>query len=110
MEQKRFEEAVECFDKAIATDSRTPIAYNNKGTLICSVINTFAFPTLFLASAYIRMKKYDEALDCLVTALRLDPYYDRAHTNKGIVFIYQVYIMSYHLLLNPRTDICKEKN
>lgn len=32
LEQKRFEEAIECFDKAIATDSRTPIAYNNKGT------------------------------------------------------------------------------
>jgi tetratricopeptide (TPR) repeat protein len=87
LEQKRFEEAIECFDKAIATDSRTPIAYNNK------------------ASAYIRLKKYDEALECLVTALRLDPYYDRAHTNKGIVFIYQKKIEGALLELKRATEL-----
>ena len=62
----RHEEAINCFDKALAIDPRDAYAWNNKG-------NTLAY-----------LHRHEEAIRCFDKALANDPRFAFAWHNKGI--------------------------
>lgn len=63
---KRYEEAVESYDKCIKLDTSFPYSYNNKGTALA------------------RLRKYREAIECYNMAIKLKPDYNLAKDNKKI--------------------------
>jgi len=65
----KYNEAIECYDKAIEIDSRCKDAWNNKGNLLAD------------------QKKYSEAHKCYDEALKIDPKYVSALYNKATVLM-----------------------
>ena len=63
----RHEEAINCFDQALAIDPRAVMAWNNKGV------------TLW------RLGRQEQAIKCLEQALAIDPRLAMAWTNKGAI-------------------------
>jgi tetratricopeptide (TPR) repeat protein len=61
----RREEAINCFDQALAIDPREAMTWNNKGV-----------------SLY-RLDRHEEAINCFDQALAIDPQHAMAWTNKG---------------------------
>ncbi|MEO9028848.1 MAG: tetratricopeptide repeat protein [Ktedonobacteraceae bacterium] len=63
---KRYEEALDAYNRAIALDPNFANAYNNKGAALNG------------------LKRYEEALDAYNRAIALDPNFANAYHNKGI--------------------------
>ena len=63
---KKYEDALECFDRAIEIDPDYEGAWNNKGTTLS------------------RMGKYEDAIKCYDRALKINPKYIPAWTNKSV--------------------------
>ena len=61
----RFEEAIECLDKAIEINPMNEVTWNNKG------------------NALSRLGRHEEAIDCYDRALKINPSYEVAWNNKG---------------------------
>ncbi|CAD8055013.1 unnamed protein product [Paramecium primaurelia] len=66
---EKYEEAIECFDKAILMDSKLLSSYLNKG------------------QALKRLKKYQEAIECYEKAIQINPKSSPAWNNKGNWFL-----------------------
>ncbi|CAD8148198.1 unnamed protein product [Paramecium pentaurelia] len=62
---QKYEEAIECFDKAILMDSKLLSPYLNKGQTLK------------------RLKKYQEAIECYDKAIQINPKSSPAWNNKG---------------------------
>ncbi len=62
----KYEEAIECFDKAIELNPNFAPAWNNKGVALA------------------KLGKYEEAIKCYDKALEIDPNYYYAWNNKGV--------------------------
>jgi tetratricopeptide (TPR) repeat protein len=71
LEQNRFAEAYQCFQKAIQCKPDFPIPYNNMGIL------------------FLKIDKPDPAIYCLQQAIKLCPSYSDAYNNLGIAFVHQ---------------------
>jgi tetratricopeptide (TPR) repeat protein len=69
LQEGRPEEAVEAFKKAIKLDGKNP--YFHKG----------------LAQAYLRLRRFPEAVDALRKALDINPYYTDARSDLGTALI-----------------------
>jgi tetratricopeptide (TPR) repeat protein len=65
----KYNEAIQCYDKALAIDPYYIHALNNKGYVLRSV------------------GEYKEAMEYFDKALAIDPYSDDALYNKGLLFI-----------------------
>ena len=65
---KRYDEAIECFDKAILLNPNHLEARFNKGTTL------------------LHLKRYPKAIEAFNEALKLDPDYQQAWTNRGLAF------------------------
>ncbi|MFA5251543.1 MAG: serine/threonine-protein kinase [Phycisphaerae bacterium] len=63
-----FEEAINCFDKAIQIDLRNAAAWNNKGYSLHS------------------LGRYEDAIHCYDKAIEIDPFFSGAWDNKGNSF------------------------
>jgi tetratricopeptide (TPR) repeat protein len=61
----RHEEAIKCYDRALAKDPDDATAWNNKG------------------SALMALRRHDEAARCFERALAINPKYAMAWTNRG---------------------------
>ncbi len=61
----RFEEAIECLDKAIEINPLNEVTWNNKG------------------NAFSRLGRHKDAIDCYDRALKINPNYEVAWNNKG---------------------------
>jgi len=61
----KYEEAIRCYDKALALDPRNPAACHNKGNSLCAA------------------GRYEEALRCYNEALVADPRDPKAWNNRG---------------------------
>ena len=61
----RFEEAIECLDRAIEINPMNEVTWNNKG------------------NALSRLGRHREAIDCYDRALKINPNYEVAWNNKG---------------------------
>ncbi len=61
----RFEEAIDCYDKALEIDPKCAIAWNNKGRTLES------------------LGHFDESIKCYSKALEINPQYDEAWYGKG---------------------------
>jgi tetratricopeptide (TPR) repeat protein len=66
----RYQEAIQCCDKALAIDPRYAIAWFYKGTALVS------------------LGRYQEALPCIDKALAIDPRYANAWALKGVVLLF----------------------
>ena len=64
--QDKYNEAIDCFDKALEIDSNNVDAWNNK------------------ANALYSLGRYDEAIQCYDRALEIDEMYTNAWNNKGL--------------------------
>ncbi|CAD8131391.1 unnamed protein product [Paramecium sonneborni] len=62
---QKYQEAIDCYDKAIQINSKYEIAWNNKG------------------SALRKLQQYQEAIDCYDKAIQINQKYDIAWNNKG---------------------------
>ena len=67
--EKKYAEAIACYDKVIELDPRSKAAWFNKA----------------LVSSH--LDKHEEALTCYEEAIRIDPTYARSWCNKGITCI-----------------------
>ena len=67
--EKKYAEAIACYDKVIELDPRSKAAWFNKA----------------LVSSH--LDKHEEALTCYEEAIRLDPTYARSWFNKGVTCI-----------------------
>ena len=67
--EKKYAEAIACYDKVIELDPRSKAAWVNKA----------------LVSAH--LDKHEEALTCYEEAIRIDPTYARSWFNKGVTCI-----------------------
>lgn len=65
MKQEKYEEAIECYTKAIQKDGRNAVYYSNR------------------AAAKSKVSKHEEALQDCVKALAIDPKYSKAYGRKG---------------------------
>jgi Tfp pilus assembly protein PilF len=63
----KYDEAIECYNKALEINPKYAEAWNNKG------------------NAYFDMNKYDEAIECYNKALEINPKYAEAWYNKGLI-------------------------
>jgi len=61
----RYEEAIECHDRALEIDSEDAAAWYNKGI------------------ALMKLGRYEEAIECFDEVLKIDPEYAYAWNNKG---------------------------
>ena len=62
----RFEESIDCYDKAIQLNPNQANTFNNKGNCLAKI------------------KKYQEAIDSYDKAIELNPKYAMAYYNKGV--------------------------
>jgi tetratricopeptide (TPR) repeat protein len=67
--EKKYAEAITCYDKVIELDPRSKAAWFNKA----------------LVSSH--LDKHEEALTCYEEAIRIDPTYARSWFNKGVTCI-----------------------
>lgn len=67
----RYEEAIECYDRAIEIDPRYAKAFNNRGADLLS------------------LKRYDDAIKSFGQAIDIDPDYKEAWNNKGVALGHQ---------------------
>jgi tetratricopeptide (TPR) repeat protein len=67
--EKKYTEAIACYDKVIELDPRSKAAWFNKA----------------LVSSH--LDKHEEALTCYEEAIRIDPTYARSWFNKGVTCI-----------------------
>ena len=67
--EKKYAEAIACYDKVIELDPRSKAAWFNKA----------------LVSSH--LDKHEEALTCYEEAIRIDPTYARSWCNKGVTCI-----------------------
>ncbi len=67
--EKKYAEAIACYDKVIELDPRSKAAWFNKA----------------LVSSH--LDKHEEALTCYEEAIRIDPTYARSWFNKGVTCI-----------------------
>jgi tetratricopeptide (TPR) repeat protein len=63
---RKYNEAIECYDKALEIDPKYVYALNNKGLALDN------------------LRKYNEAIECYDKALKIDPKYAWAWLNKGL--------------------------
>ncbi|CAD8045608.1 unnamed protein product [Paramecium primaurelia] len=61
----KYQEAIECYDKAISINPKNDLAWSNKGWALNS------------------LNKYQEAIECYDKAISFNPKYDFAWNNKG---------------------------
>ena len=64
----KYDQAIECYDKAIALEPRDFAAWHNKGELLFS------------------LKKHDQAIECYDKAIALNPNFAGAWYNKALIF------------------------
>jgi tetratricopeptide (TPR) repeat protein len=64
----KYNEAIQCYDKALEINPRDAKAWNNKGL------------------AYADMNKYNEAIQCYDKALEINPRDAEAWYNKGLAY------------------------
>jgi len=69
-DQKKFKEAIRCYDKALEIEPRFSHFFYNKG-------NALAF-----------MRKYEKAIECYDRALKLDKKHVLALNNKGAIYMH----------------------
>jgi curved DNA-binding protein CbpA len=62
----KYDEAIQCYDKAIDIDPDNPVVWNNKGLALSS------------------LGKYDEAIQCYDKVIGIDPNDADAWNNKGL--------------------------
>ena len=67
-DQKKYDEAIKCYDKAIELDPKYAYPWNGKGNVFCG------------------QKKYEGAIKCYDKAIELDPKDAYAWNGKGLVF------------------------
>ena len=90
---EQFEEAVDCYSKAIDLDGANATYFCNRYIHNClsSIITIFTCTchciTVCRAAAYIKMKQLEAALGDCTRAVSLDPIYARAHGRLGSVYI-----------------------
>lgn len=65
-DNRNYEEAIQCYNRAIETNSKNDKSWNNKGIALA------------------RLSKYTKAIKCYDKALNLNSMNDNAWTNKGI--------------------------
>jgi tetratricopeptide (TPR) repeat protein len=82
-EEKKYAEAIACYDKVIELDTRSRAAWYNK------------------ANDSFHLDKYEEALTCYEEAIRIDPTYNQSWCNKGVTCI--------HLKKIPEAIACFEE-
>ncbi|CAD8214671.1 unnamed protein product [Paramecium octaurelia] len=61
----RYQDAIECYEKAISINPKFDLAWNNKGSALNS------------------LNRYQEAIRCCEKAISINPKIFGAHTNKG---------------------------
>ncbi|CAD8129465.1 unnamed protein product [Paramecium sonneborni] len=74
---KKYQEAIECYDKALLINPKNDQIWNNKG------------------HALRNLNKYQEAIECYDKALLINPQNDQALNNKALHYIIQRIIRSY---------------
>ena len=95
----RLDEAMECYEKALAIEPRFPEAHSNMGNALCALGRPDAAVESYqralaikpdyagahnnLGNALRALGRYDEALASYREALRLKPDYPEAHNNIG---------------------------
>lgn len=89
-DQYKFENAIECYDKAIELDPEDPYPWYSKGLLI-----TYSSGEFY------------EAIECLDKAIGLDPSYEEAWKLKGNVLNSLVENSTYKENVDP-LDLCKD--
>ena len=82
-EEKKYVEAIACYDKVIELKPRSRAAWYNK------------------ANDLFHLDKYEEALTCYEKAIRIDPTYNQSWCNKGVTYI--------HLKNFPEAIACFEE-
>jgi len=82
-EEKKYAEAIACYDKVIELDPRSKAAWFNKA------LDSF------------HLDKYEEALTCYEEAIRIDPTYSDSWCSKGVTCI--------HLKKIPEAIACFEE-
>jgi len=65
-EAGKYQEALECFEKAIEINPKEEIAWYNKGVALTN------------------LGKHQEALECFEKAIEINPNYEKAWYNKGV--------------------------
>ncbi len=66
--ESKFDQAIECYNKAIEFDSNFETAYNNRG------------------NTYVSLNHYDKAISDYNKAIELNPEYYKGYNNRGSVF------------------------
>eukprot|EP00884_Botryococcus_braunii_P016910 jgi/Botrbrau1/3902/Bobra.0183s0123.1 len=61
----QFEEAIDCYNRALAIDAENAILYSNR------------------SAAYLQLKDYEKALRDAAVCLKLNPQWDKGHFRKG---------------------------
>ncbi|CAD8214737.1 unnamed protein product [Paramecium octaurelia] len=90
---KKYQEAIECYDKAISINPKQDLAWNNKGNSLNN------------------LNKYEEAIECYDKAISINPKLDLAWNNKGNslddLYKYQEAIECYDkaISINPKLDL-----
>ena len=65
VQERKFQEALECYTKAIEIDSKDPILYSNRSLM------------------YYNLKDYDNAIKDADVAILLKPNHSKAYLRKG---------------------------
>lgn len=97
----RHEEAIECFDKALAVDRQYAPAWSNKGAALralgrhehaigcyekaLTIAPEYAAAWINKSNALAAIGRHDEALECFDKALKIAPLSAHAWNNKGIM-------------------------
>jgi tetratricopeptide (TPR) repeat protein len=68
LSQKKYNEAILCYDEAIRSDPKNPSIWNNRG------------------NSFFALGRYDEAIRCYAESNRIEPNYAEAWNNKGSAF------------------------
>jgi len=91
----RYEEAIDCYNKALEINPEYKEAWVNKGKVL-------AIDTYFELTSG-NLEKYEEVIDCYDKAIEIDPGYIEAYENKGnaldILGKYEEAIESYNKIL-----------
>lgn len=121
--KKNFQKAMESYQKALATNEKNPIVFNNYATLFFNVGKydeafenfrmaiklkpDYAEAYMNMGSTYGMQKKYDDALNCFFNAIKFDPSLAQAYYFAGITYRFkgdevnaQAYLSKAHKL-NP---------